>query len=771
MSKTFTDETGGEAQIVEPSTRDRETAIFQILRQPDAVEGLSIKEIAERVKDYLLHGPSVASDGLDASFAHAPKHDKVTVQAYYKLVNRLTALGRLEEAPTVGEQGERLYRLAPYIHASNPATLDDIYEWALQPSTRMQLPPSETIARAADAADYLGERKHTVLKKAAESLTQEDPRDVFFRMIMHEVEMLRHDLGIYADHGLRDPEIRARVERGAHSLDQLLYRQLGVPPEIVDITQVSSLIRDAEARSKDAVAIDVRPEIAVDVPGLREFLKRRVFGERFIYQVDAGATRGATSRRRLTVAGSDGSTHASELQVRTARAFIDESDLLVHFNNSMVYVHQPSTAPRRADYPFHSVPITRAALDDPNNRGMIMSRQMYSHLSDSVYEHMARCATDVVQWRVDAAVFTGTARPVNPANVMQRSQDFTLPAPAVHIRDGTVVPQEREFTHYKRLDEYGDMVREGQNLMRVILERLRGEDNKQVFAGAVKSTQMRLFSRVLSWYIAHGSQARRGGDGRPIDPQWEEMYAAGLSDNQSMTHLLATLVEGREDEARAGKFWVTCCVVRPFHATTEYYDQKGVRTDAEWKRFFSERANFEEKNARALGHSWLWETQDWEDDTFVYLCRRADFGMFYIGHTNGDPPPSVPRYEFLDSLRSLSSDEAAERVARNVRAVVEALDHSSLAVDSDHNFMTHKRLVKIIPYVVHRSHEACKTLGRNLETQLRDAVIAHMSRLRKLRGIVATDITLLPVSIRKYVDRMTKALREETEKDPDKWMR
>src|SRR2546423_1332602 len=110
----------------------------------------------------------------------------------------------------------------------------------------------------------------------------------------------------------------------------------------------------------------------------------------------------------------------------------------------------------------------------------------------------------------------------------------------------------------------------------------------------------------------------------------------------------------------------------------------------------------------------------------VYLCRRADFGIFYVGHTGRDPAPYLPRYEFLDSLRSRgpgggtlwgaghersgggeAGGEAADRVAENVRRIVEALDHTRLAIDGDHNFASHKRLVKIIPYVVHRAHEAC----------------------------------------------------------------
>jgi hypothetical protein len=403
-----------------PSTREREAAIFQVLRQPDAETGLSIWVIAERVREYLLHGPATGSITAVTTHAHLPKRDTVTVQAYHKLVNRLVTLGRVEEAPGAGERGERLYRLAPYLHAANPTTLDDIYEWAFQSGSSSQLPPSELIARAADAADYLGEKKRDVIREAAQALTGEDPRELFFNMVKHSFDVLQRDLAISAEQGLRDPEIRARIEQEAQELDILLYRMLGIPPEVVDITGVRFWLREAEINvSANFMQLPLPSEhdIRMDEGGLRETLKRRVFGDRFLYRLDVGGARGSVARNRLTVAGSDASTHASLLQVRTARDYMDEDEMIVTFNNAMVYVHHASNAPNRADWPFHSVPITRSALDDPGNRGMILARQMYPDLEPSEYEHMARCAIDVVQWRVDAAVFSGVARPISPVNI------------------------------------------------------------------------------------------------------------------------------------------------------------------------------------------------------------------------------------------------------------------------------------------------------------------------------------------------------------------
>jgi len=138
----------------------------------------------------------------------------------------------------------------------------------------------------------------------------------------------------------------------------------------------------------------------------------------------------------------------------------------------------------------YGAPLTRQTLDDPAYKGMVLAPFMYPDLAESEYEHMTRCATDVVQFRVDEEVFTGKAYDICPP----RAQ---ILKPQVHIRDGTITPQEREFGHYKRPDAYGEMVREGIRRERTILERIMAARTKPpIFAGAVKSTQMQVLSRL-----------------------------------------------------------------------------------------------------------------------------------------------------------------------------------------------------------------------------------------------------------------------------------
>ena len=68
-----------------------------------------------------------------------------------------------------------------------------------------------------------------------------------------------------------------------------------------------------------------------------------------------------------------------------------------------------------------------------------------------------------------------------------------------------------------------------------------------------------------------------------------------------------------------------------------------------------------------------WKTVDViKDDPYVRMCEEADYVMSYIGHSDKDPLPLAPRYEFLESLRqperTRQKSRPAERRAPGGRA-------------------------------------------------------------------------------------------------------
>jgi hypothetical protein len=659
--------------------------------------------------------------------------DSVTPQAYYKVLARMEAAGRLDAADDP-ETGQRVYRLAAHLHPDTALTLDDVYA-ALQ-----QLEPTDAVARVIDAQEYFEQHRTDTLRKAARALANEDPRRLLHLLICERARELQAEVDMLAEQGLRDEPLEQRVDSHLRAFHQLVYRGLGLSRAAVD----------APWKMLD------QPDtygVRINKDALKTELARRVFGERCLQKIDVNSVAGVPDWNRAVVAGTDGSTYSSVMQIDTASAFVDDvGSQTLTFNTSAGFVSQRLGRSSNNDDSYHSVPMRRSAIDDPSNKGMLMAPFMYRYLSPSQYEHMAKCATDVVQWRVDEAVFTGTARSMGTGAL--------LPEPRVHLRDGTITPQEREWGHYKLRNEYGEMVREGISHARKILDRLVVDDDPAVFAGAVKTTQTQLFSTVLNWYIARGSTATLG---EPIDPAWDLTRAANIADNEAMTFLLSSLVDGPEK----GSYWVTFQVMRPFSALTEYYMSAEHDDPGFWPDFFAERQQYDlqaYESGRETEPPYLANIGNLRTESYVSMCTRADYVTFYIGHTAGDPPPLLPRYEFMESLRAKSPEQAAARVSRNVAMIVGAIDRTSLSLDRDHNFLSRKTLVKIIPFVIYEAHEKCKAIGRQLDSEVRSIVVQNLQGIRNAKNLTPRQIRLLPESIRRHAERYKQALRDDDDK-------
>jgi len=712
---------------------ERESEIMKYLRQAidERKPGATIKEIYDAVSEKL--------------------EDTVTIQAYYKLLNRMETAEKIERVPASNEDAAALYRPTQRLTVDNAMTLDDFYD--LLPIAEST---TELLAALERAQLYYDQKRKTTLRVAALALLREDASWVFFGMLKYWIEVFERDLESYRYEDTRDDgskwtpfadaQMLKRLKVLYKLLERIAYRALSIPRSALNLP---SPLRDFRHKGK----------LTYDYNELREVLRRRVFGDTFLHVEDVSATRGTPDRVRLTVSGSDGSMHAGSLALRTASAFFEGEGHIITFNNSIACLVRKSPSSRSGETQLtHSVPFTRQALDDPKNKGMVLAHSLFRDLTESEYEHMTRCATDVVQFRVDADVMTGRARDVNT--------HADWPTPRVHIRDGTIAPQEREFGHYNRLDAYGSMVREGIKLERIILDRLIASPSPPIFAGAVKSTQMRIFGYALDWYIAHGSKNRPGSEGVAIDPDWDAALAEQASDNTVMTYLFTSLDSPRE----AGRYYVSCALLREFPSLTEYHnrDMRGQT----WAEFFENERRFdlerhEQRNETLHYHASPDAPADLRDDDFVFMCEHADYVSFYVGHTGGEPPPSVPRYEFLTSLRHwgqrASKDEiaAAERVRKTITDLVTALDEVQFTYDSDHNFLSSKLLVKVVPSIVYRAHELCKQLGKKLEAELKSTVIRLLAQNRQVNNPDA-EVTVRPVPIRRYLEQYLSATRDQS---------
>jgi len=283
-------------------------------------------------------------------------------------------------------------------------------------------------------------------------------------------------------------------------------------------------------------------------------------------------------------------------------------------------------------------------------------------------------------------------------------------------------------------------VREGIGLSYTILRAVRDSESR-VYAGAVKQTQLKTFSKVLNWFIK-----------RTIDESWDLSKASHVTDSVAVTRLLAALPECATNE-----YYRTCVVVRPFAALVTDLRSLRCESDDDWLAYFTGRRNQQQRDFDERGGepSWLLG-QTLEDDPYLRMCQQADYAAFYFGKPGGEPEVTLPRFEFLDSLRKRAPEDRARRVDRAVELVITGVHVTKWTLDREHNFMTQRRMPRLVPYVVYEAHEKCKALGHKLEAELMQAITQRLSDLKALRGLPVPRVEIEPVPLEQFRARLKR---------------
>jgi hypothetical protein len=644
--------------------------------------------------------------------------DTATLPTYHRTVAKLVRQGQVEEAG-VAADGAALYRAVAQLSPFSTYTLADLN------AALWELSAVEAMSQYLDAVDYYEKQAQGVLREAAQRLLKEDPRELVLRMLRDRSAELEEDLGILEDPSADDRAHRAQTRRRLEDLRYFVNSELGINAKVWGFPAFEQI--------EKGVAKYAAPDWALVGAALAE----HVFGAAFVELARVPDVQ--PRETALLVAGSDGSSHTGYVRGVPAPQYVEEEGrMLLTFNNSVAYIDLPAGHPHKIPFPYHGVPMTRAAIEDPGNRGMIVSRPWFEDLTDSQFEHMKKAALDVVQFRVDERLLAGIARAFgsSPAG----GEGGLLPKPNVLIRDGTVTPQEREFQHYCHRSSYGDVVREGIGLSYTILRSVRDSESR-LYGGAVKQTQLKTFSKVLNWFIK-----------RTIDDSWDLSKASHVTDSVAITRLIAAL-----PECAANEYYRTCVVVRPFHALVTDLRSLRCESDGEWLEYFTRRRDQQQREYDQHGGeaSWLLG-QTLEDDPYVRMCQQADYAAFYFGKPGGEPEVTLPRFEFLDSLRKRRPEERAPRVERAVDLIITGVHVTKWTLDREHNFMTARRMPRLVPYVVYEAHEKCKALGHKLEAELMQAITHRLSELKALRGLPVPRVEIEPVPLEQFRARLKR---------------
>lgn len=692
------------------SVHERSVWIVEYLRQAEEREQCTIRAIWEAAR---LPKGEGGSGGID---------DSASLPTYHRTIAKLLREGQVEEDETTVD-GSAVFKAAEQLSPLNTYTLTDLNQ------ALWEMSAPEALALYLEAVDYYEDRSEEVLGKAAVKLMDEDPRELVLSMLRDLVTEIEEDRDILMDPKAAEPVHQKVLEGRLEGLRRFLYSEIGISATVWDLPTDEEVGRGER----------VQP---LDWDTVKNAVAERIFGDAFIQEVTPDQSN--ESHSRIVVAGTDGSSHAGYVRGVPAPQYVEEEGrLILTFNNSVAYVEMPEDFPYRVASPYHGVPMTRAALEDPHNRGMIVSRPWFPDLTDSEFEHMQKAALDVVQFRVDERLINGVARAYGTAAASGDSG--LLPKPNVLIRDGTVTPQEREFQHYTTQNAYGDIVREGIALSYSILRSVR-DSQSRIYAGAVKSTQLRTFSRIINWYIK-----------KYIDQGWDLSRVSHVTDNVAVTKLL-----GMTPTTTSKTYYRTCIIVRPFWALDTNFRQRRINdTPEDWLKEFIRRRDAQERDWNEHGgeHPPHLLGVDVEDDPFVRMCQETDYASFYFGHsTDGRPELILPRFEFMDALRRLSLQKRVQRVIQTANSIIAGVHDTKWSLDREHNFMSNRKMPRMIPYVLYEAHEKCKTLGHKLELELRQAITMRLSQLKRLRGLPIPKVLVEPMPVKEYLSSLQKKL-------------
>jgi hypothetical protein len=545
-------------------------------------------------------------------------------------------------------------------------------------------------------------------------LMSEHAPDVFQRAI----ESYCADLEALIEHlaeGIREGALPTEINRHRHegrSLIRLLLGvvrfALGISIEAVKFPE--SIDEALEEKKNDTTAQVVR----VDSVLLKEELSTRIAPEPFVVQDNSCET-------GLMIAAVDGSSQSGVMS-----AIGEENDFyvghapIISINTSVGQVNRRLVFDGQEIPVFTRLPEKPEDLQQRENKYTVMAKLFYADLSDAEYMHSLWNAMDTLEARATLRVLGRWY--TSPANVEVRPADVVL-------RDGTVVPQDRDFNHYKDDTHYGEIVRDMISLNWDIVKKCQSD--QQSVAGVVKNAQVRVFGPILNWYVTQLAAKRDAS----IVENWPFNALNALPDQVLLTRLLTAQREKGDPWTR------TCLVLRPFHATTNY-NKRYSRGKSPVQLILDRKAKDQKDGESRV----FWNDFRDNGDAYVQMLNNVWYGSCFVA--------TVPRLEFERFLPRIdfivpcetyapSADPMAPAKA-HFRRVCGALLDCGFEVSIEHSMFKDKSTLEVLPELITRTHDTVKTWARELRNRvdeyLSNIIGRHMQQKRS-RGIKVRPFT------------------------------
>jgi hypothetical protein len=627
--------------------------------------------------------------------------DAVTAEAYYNIARRLVHRGLLLGTVV---NGSTRYILGASADA----------QWLEEDDLAAMVDPEYPLLAVGlwrESHRQIDDIPEAVWEELRLRLQGENALALFFDAIVSYCDDLHAQISTLAlieDSPARDiTQVRREADNSILLLQRLTKYGLGLSREAVAVPlSLDSAIADFQKH---------RPVSYVDIEILRGELQARIADEPV---VTTAISEGADAP--LLIAAVDGSTRSGML------SFLGhDGDLslghapLIAINTAVGQTNRSVREGKKQTPIFMRLPEKPEDMQRQDNRYTVMAKLLYSDLSDAEYMHSVWNAMDLLEARATLRLLRR----------WYTTQNLEMPPADIVLRDGTVSPQDRDFSHYQELSSYGKIVRD---MIETNWEIARtATDNHQTVAGVVKAAQLSVYAPVINWFAC---RVARDGTGQLL--AWPLNMMNLMPDQLLITRLLTA-------RRRKGEEWMrTCIVLRPFHALSNFaksYSSAKLPTQSILKDYeVAQRYPDQVSQEKRL----FWQDFRPASDFFMKMLSGVAYGNCFVAAVPRlDVEKVLPRFEFIVST---STNNLWLEVSRHRDRLLKALTQTSFEVSAEHQMFEDRAKLDVLPTIVIRAHDTVKLWATELLSRVEEFVTYYLARYvksKKIRGVRVRPFT------------------------------
>lgn len=634
--------------------------------------------------------------GQDAYQAGLAQGDGVSEEAYFNLGRRLTHAGKLKSEKVNGRTvyTAKFDNNATWLDESHIASIIDP-EYPLPALTAYR----ESLRQVRDIPE-------AVWIEVRARLSEIEARTLFLDAIISYADNLYCEIADFASE-------RARASNAPY-LPNLRHRAES------SLALLVSLCKDGLGLSDEAISLPITLDLAVEamsqVNGPTQFYDRSRLSSEIHQRVEPGPFIRPTDTPKvdsnLTVAGVDGSSVGGLLSLDgTGGDFSFGHAPQVSVNTATGVINRDIRMQNRDIPAFLRLPERPEDMQRQDNRYTIMAKMFFPDLTDSQYVHSTWNAMDLLECRTTLSMQTRWA--YLPGN-------FEMPPADVVLRDGTIVPNDRDHIHYGQQNTYGRIVRDLIDASWKIAKNCR--EDGQTVVGVVKNAQLQVLSPVINYFL---TQVAASSSSTQLSA-WPLEDMNQLFDQALISRILTA--GRREDDP-----WLrTVLVLRPFHATSNLgkrYSCRLGRKPYEKLLEKAERAKAKEIAELTEDEAW-WRELRTNGDPYVQMLKNVWYPSFYLGaFKHLDSSEMLPRLEFLlphctEETGEFPTDLCGEHLHRTLSA----LSTVGFQVDKEHAMFDASDRIDLLPAILIRSHEIVKTWAKELKDRVVEFMDWHLAK-------------------------------------------